>query len=62
MERAFWVQRIYGWAQALLSAPRLVWGNLINIAATIRAFRQWLKARMTGKLVQWDKTEHVYPV
>lgn len=61
VERAFWVQRIYGWAQALLSAPRLVWGNVINIAATIRALTQWLKARMTGKLVQWDKTDHAFP-
>ncbi len=61
VERAFWVQRIYGWTQALLSAPRLVWGNAINIAATVRAMRLWFKARVTGSLVQWDKTEHVYP-
>jgi adsorption protein B len=61
VERAFWVQRIYGWVQALLSAPRLVWGNAINIAATMRALRQWLSARMTGELIQWDKTDHAYP-
>ena len=61
VERAFWVQRIYGWVQALLSAPRLIWGNAINIAATMRALRQWLQARMTGNLLQWDKTEHAYP-
>jgi adsorption protein B len=61
LERAFWVQRIYGWRQALLSAPRLVWGNAINIAATVRALRLWSNAKMSGKLVEWDKTEHVYP-
>lgn len=61
VQRAFWVQRIYGWVQALLSAPRLVWGNVINIAATFRALRQWLNYRVTGKLIQWDKTDHAYP-
>jgi adsorption protein B len=38
-----------------------VWGNAINIAATMRALRQWLSARMTGELIQWDKTDHAYP-
>lgn len=61
LERAFWVERIYGWRQALLSAPRLVWGNAINITAAIRALKLWFKARFTGKLIEWDKTDHVYP-
>ncbi len=61
VERAFWVQRIYGWAQAALSIPRLVWGNAINVAATSRALYAFARSKLTGKLIQWDKTDHVYP-
>jgi adsorption protein B len=60
-QRAFWVHRIYGWSQALLSVPRLVWGNVINVAATGRALYLFLKSRITGERVAWDKTVHVYP-
>jgi len=61
LQRAFWVQRIYGWSQALLSVPRLVWGNAINVTATTRALYIWFRSRLTGRLIQWDKTDHVYP-
>jgi adsorption protein B len=61
VERAFWVRGIYGWWQALLSAPRLLWGNVINVAATLRALRLWFGSRLTGRLIQWDKTDHAYP-
>lgn len=55
------VTRIYGPMQGLLSAPRLVWGNLINFCACWRALRQYASYLRTGKLIKWDKTEHVYP-
>ncbi len=61
VQRAFWVQRIYGWAQAVLSFPRLVWGNAINVAATSRALYFWIRSKQTGKPIEWDKTDHVYP-
>jgi adsorption protein B len=59
--RAFCVQRLYGWAQALLSIPRMVWGNFINFAATGRAVRLYVRFLRTGKLIAWDKTAHVFP-
>jgi adsorption protein B len=59
--RAFCVQRLYGWGQAFLSIPRMVWGNLINFAATGRAVRLYLRFLRTGKLIAWDKTTHVFP-
>lgn len=61
VHRAFWVQRLYGWMQALLSVPRLLWGNAINVTATTRALFQWIRSKITGKPIRWDKTDHVYP-
>jgi len=59
--RALYVWRIYGPLQALLSVPRLVWGNTINFVATMRALRLYARSRATGRTIAWDKTEHVYP-
>lgn len=39
----------------------MVWGNVINFAATCRAIRLYLRYLRTGKLIAWDKTMHVYP-
>lgn len=59
--RAYCVYRIYGTQQALLSLPRMVWGNFINFLATARAIKQYARYLRTGKLIAWDKTQHVYP-
>ena len=59
--RAYCVYCIYGLQQALLSVPRMVWGNFINFLATVRAIRQYARYLRTGKLIAWDKTQHVYP-
>lgn len=55
------VKRIYGWKQALLSLPRQVWLNVINFLATSRAMFQFARYLITGELIPWDKTAHVYP-
>jgi len=60
-QRAFCVYRLYGVQQALLSLPRMVWGNLINFLATARAIRLYTRYLKTGKLIAWDKTAHSYP-
>jgi bacteriophage N4 adsorption protein B len=59
--RAYCTFRLYGITQALLSTPRMVWGNVINFCATCRAIKQYLRYLRTGKLIAWDKTSHVYP-
>lgn len=61
VQRCIAVTRIYGPLQGLLSAPRLVWGNLINFCACWRALKQYASYLRTGKLIKWDKTDHVYP-
>ena len=59
--RMFCVQRLHGWQQAFLSIPRMVWGNVINFAATCRAISLYVRYLQTGKLIKWDKTAHVFP-
>jgi len=60
-ERFFCVHHFYGWAQAFISIPRFVWGNVINFAATCRALYLFGRYLWTGKLIAWDKTDHVLP-
>ena len=60
-QRAYCVQRIYGWQQAFLSFPRMIWGNVINFLATCRAIKLYVHYLVTGKSIAWDKTDHHYP-
>jgi adsorption protein B len=55
------VGRLYGLVQGLLSAPRMVLGNVISLAATSRAVYQYVHHRVTGKPLRWLKTAHVFP-
>lgn len=59
--RAFCTGRLYGIKQALLSFPRMVWGNFINFLATGRAIRLYIAYLKTGRFIKWDKTAHRYP-
>jgi adsorption protein B len=59
--RAYCVQRFHGWREAALSAPRMIWGNFINFAATARAIRLYARYLWTGNPIAWDKTAHAYP-
>ncbi len=61
LQRAYCVQRLYGWGQAFLSVPRIIWGNVINFMATCRAVRLYARYLLTGKAIAWDKTVHHYP-
>ena len=60
-QRAYCVQRLYGWQQAFLSFPRMIWGNVINFLATCRAIKLYVSYLLTGKSIAWDKTDHHYP-
>jgi len=59
--RGLYSTRIYGPLQGILSVPRLFWGNLINFCATMRALRLYARYLITGRIIAWDKTAHVYP-
>jgi adsorption protein B len=41
--------------------PRQVWSNIINGVATNRAIYIFLRAKLLGKRIAWDKTAHVLP-
>jgi bacteriophage N4 adsorption protein B len=56
------VARIYGWGFASGVPLRMVWGNVINCAATLAALGEFWNARLRGRGVAWRKTEHTYPV
>ncbi|OSQ36407.1 cyclic di-3',5'-guanylate-activated glycosyltransferase NrfB [Thalassospira mesophila] len=59
-QRCFFVTRFYGIHQGLLSIPRIVWSNVINFCANIRALRQ-VVAIGDSRRVAWDKTSHEFP-
>jgi bacteriophage N4 adsorption protein B len=53
--------RLYGLRLALFVPLRSVYGNWINTAATWRAVRSYLRARIRHEPLVWVKTEHAYP-
>lgn len=59
--KAFFVGRLYGPAQAVLSVPRLVVANVVALAATARALRTWARHRLLGEPLRWAKTAHEFP-
>jgi len=58
--RAYFVRRIYGWREALRSAPRMLAGNLIAMEAARRAMVRYI-AMLRGAPTKWDKTAHEFP-
>jgi len=59
--RFYFVNQHYGFFQAILSLPRLIWGNIVNMFALFRAFGQYKNAGVKKKEVKWDKTDHEFP-
>ncbi len=60
--RAIFVQYLSGWWQALLSVPRAVVSNIINICAAFHAIYHYLVARLSRRSIRWDKTTHRFPI
>jgi adsorption protein B len=61
VQRCYFVTRIYGWEQGLMSIPRMVIGNVVNAMAAARAWRLYLAYLLFGKPLAWDKTMHDFP-
>lgn len=59
-QRFYFVNLYYGVGQGLLSAPRMMWSNLVNFLANVRAIRQVLQMG-DSRRVAWDKTTHEFP-
>jgi adsorption protein B len=52
---------VYGWKFALGVPLRMVWGNLVNFAATAMALWEFGNSHRSGRKLVWRKTDHVYP-
>jgi bacteriophage N4 adsorption protein B len=52
---------IYGWRFAAFVPVRMVWGNLVNFAATAMALWEFTRAQFQGRRLAWRKTDHIYP-
>jgi len=59
--RAWCSARIYGWRFASATPVRVMWGNVVNFAATVVAVRQFAAAQVRHTGMAWRKTDHVYP-
>ncbi|MEP2101781.1 MAG: glycosyl transferase family protein [Parasphingorhabdus sp.] len=58
--KGYFVFRLYGLREALLSVPRTLVANIINIMAARRALFQYLKS-LAGVPPKWEKTNHFHP-
>lgn len=59
--RAACVAHVCGWREALRSVPRAFVGNLINIAAALKALRRYIGISFGLERPAWDKTDHSFP-
>ncbi len=62
LQRMYFTYEVYGIKGALLSIPRIIWGNFINFFAMFRALVQFFKLTKAGKQIPWDKTTHDFPL
>ncbi|MEH6792258.1 glycosyl transferase family protein [Parasphingorhabdus sp.] len=58
--KCYFVFALYGLREAILSVPRTIVANLINIMAVWRAFGQYID-QLSGSPARWDKTSHFFP-
>lgn len=58
--RMFACWRIYGCIPALLSIPRVIYGNFLNLHALLRAYRHYFFRPAAQKTLKWDKTDHSF--
>lgn len=58
--RAAFVARLYGAVEALRSAPRMLVGNIVAMAAARHATVRYIRM-LRGAPTRWDKTAHEFP-
>jgi adsorption protein B len=55
------VERVYGPGHAVLSIPRTLWLNWVNMMADALAVYNFSRAKLTGRALVWAKTQHAFP-
>ncbi len=61
LQRAIFVWQYYGIMHVCFGPIRLLWSNLINFLATLRAIKQVMLTKKSGGKFAWTKTDHTYP-
>ena len=61
LNRVYATACIYNVWEGLLAVPRLFVGNFVNFCATVIAIQRFVKAKISGKVPEWGKTEHAWP-
>ena len=61
-QRTYFTWRIYGPMQGMMAGPRMIVSNFLNYFAVMRAVYIFIRHKMTGKRITWDKTMHTYPI
>ncbi|MDP3553878.1 glycosyl transferase family protein [Methylocystis sp.] len=62
VQRMIFTRSIYGFGQGLMAAPRVVFSNLINFSAGLRALYIFVwRHKVRGEPLSWDKTSHTIP-
>ncbi len=61
VQRFYFVNRLYGWEQGLMSLPRMGIANFVNFFAVARAWKIFLSNLLFGTPIVWDKTMHDFP-
>lgn len=62
LQRMYFVTRLNGLQQGLMSVPRSIVNNFVNFFAVSRAWNIWIRHLINGKPITWDKTIHFYPI
>ena len=52
---------VYGLAQGLMTVPRTLWLNFINVCACVLALRNFVRSKRNGGALTWSKTAHHFP-
>ncbi|MFK7840636.1 MAG: glycosyl transferase family protein [Sphingorhabdus sp.] len=60
ISKCYFVFALYGLREAILSVPRTIVANLINILASWRAIGHYID-HLAGHPATWEKTRHFYP-
>jgi adsorption protein B len=61
LQRMVAVNRIYGPVAAVLSVPRIIYGNIINAHAFFIALSTFVKSARSGHRPEWAKTTNAFP-
>lgn len=61
LHRFYFTSELYGIWEGVLSFPRMIWGNIINLLALFRAISQVKSASKKKENPSWDKTAHEFP-